>query len=101
MYQETLVYNRPLWVVIILQIMPYFGELRGKDEMNTKTRKEEMFHLLRITESPLSTLGEWIVRHLSGIKETIDETYRKNNLLMKRSLLTGFLFFPFGTSVHI
>ena len=28
-------------------------------------------------------------------------THLKNILLMKRSLFTGFLFFPFGTSVHI
>lgn len=29
------------------------------------------------------------------------ETHRRNILLMKRSLLIGFLFLPLGTSVHI
>lgn len=29
------------------------------------------------------------------------ETHRRNILLMNLSLFTGFLFFPFGISVHI
>jgi hypothetical protein len=40
-----------------------------------------------------------ICHSLSALRD--EETYRKNILLIKRSLLTGFLFFPLGTSVHI
>jgi len=53
------------------------------------------WYSLRITESPLEVEYQksWEVKDV--------QSYRRNILLMKRSLFTGFLFFPFGVSVHI
>jgi len=42
------------------------------------------------------TIHQAVLRRIS-----ITESPRKNILLINLSLLTGFLFFPFGTSVHI
>lgn len=55
----------------------------------------ERCYSLRITESPLfGTVSKRTCKHDAT-------TNLRNILLMKRSLFTGFLFLPFGTSVHI
>lgn len=61
--------------------------------------REQASHVLKTTESPLNE----IARSKSARETDRDEriAYRRNILLMKRSLLMGFLFLPFGCSVHI
>jgi hypothetical protein len=57
---------------------------------------------LRITESPLLYVKIEKENNKSQSEFASDsKKYLRNILLMNRSLLTGFLFLPLGTSVHI
>jgi len=69
------------------------ARLKDRDQHGMTGRKKRITHDYRIT--PETTV---VNRH--GLL-TLPKTYRKNILLMNLSLFTGFLFFPFGTSVHI